>query len=410
VTNAMQPLGTRQRAVRIALALVIVLVPAVVATRAQAQTFTLLYSFTGGADGGTPYAGLIRDAKGNLYGATEGGGAYNCGTVFKLDNTGSEKVLHTFTGTGGDGKWPFAGLVRDAAGNLYGTTEVGGDLSGCSGSGCGVVFKLDKTGKETVLHTFTATGGDGALPDAGLVRDAAGNLYGTTEWGGTGSCYGPVSGCGTVFRVDKAGKETVLYSFTGSGGDGANPLWGYLVRDAAGNLYGTTERGGASDYGTVFRLDKTGKETVLYSFTGSGGDGRSPFAGLVRDAKGNVYGTNVEGGASGVGTVFRVSGIGKESVLYGFTGSGGDGSYPYAGLVRDAKGNLYGTTYDGGASGYGTVFMVEGTGKETVLHSFASSDGANPSASLVRDAKGSLYGTTVGGGAYGYGVVFELTP
>jgi uncharacterized repeat protein (TIGR03803 family) len=401
----------RLRAVSVALALAIVLLPALVATRsAQGQTFTVLYSFTGGADGAETYAGLILDAAGNLYGATYWGGAsggFNgYGTVFKLAKTGKETALYTFTG-GSDGAHPaYEYLVRDAAGNLYGTTAYGGAYTG--DNGYGTVLKVDKTNKETVLYTFTG-GSDGANPYAGLVRDAAGNLYGTTLNGGA-------SGLGTVFKLNKAGKETVLHSFTGGGGDGSYPYAG-LVRDAKGNLYGTAYEGGSSGCylgygcGVVFKVDATGKETVLYAFTGTGGDGGFPDAGLVRDTQGNLYGTTAGQGASGYGTVFKLDKKGKETVLYSFTGTGGDGAYPYSDLVRDAMGNLYGTTSQGGGSGAGTVFKLDKTGNETVLYSFTGGDdGYDPWAGLVRDTKGNLYGTTVGRGAYGWGTVFKLTP
>src|SRR5271157_918656 len=193
--------------------------------------------------------------------------------------TYSYSVLYTFTGSP-DGAHPAASLLRDAQGNLYGTTSAGGDPA-CT-NGCGTVFKVDATGKETLLYTFTG-GADGAKPLSSLVQDAQGNLYGTTHWGGDPVC---TNGCGTVFKVDTTGKETVLHTFTGSP-DGAIPLSG-LVRDAQGNLYGTTGYGGASDNGTVFEVDTTGKETVLYSFTGTGGDGAGPDAGLVRDAQGSL--------------------------------------------------------------------------------------------------------------------------
>src|SRR5271157_3461030 len=373
-----------------ALALAIMLVAAVLATgSAQAQTYTesVLYSFQGGTDGAGPYAGLVLDAQGNVYGTTYYGGdlacsAYGCGTVFTVDTTGKETVLYSFTRVGGDGAGPYAGLVLDAQGNLYGTTYAGGNPA-CTleGPGCGTVFKVDTTGKETVLHSFTGTGGDGANPYAGLVRDAQGNLYGTTYVGG--------AGYGTVFKLDTTGKETVLYSFTGY--DGSGPEAG-LVLDAQGNLYGTTKYGGNlacyAPYGcgTVFKLDTTGKETVLYSFTGTGtGDGEAPEAGLVLDTKGNLYGTTpyggTNGGASNGGTVFKVDTTGKETVLYSFAGTGaGDGQNPEAGLVLDAQGNLYGTTYFGGANAGGTVFKVDTTGKETVLHSFTGTGGGRRTA------------------------------
>jgi uncharacterized repeat protein (TIGR03803 family) len=214
----------------------VLLLSVVVTARAQAQTYSVLYSFMGGADGANPYAGLVRDPSGNLYGTTTTGGYYSYGVVFKVSETGKETVLYTFTG-GADGGEPAAGLVRDAAGNLYGTTPE-------SSPGAGVVFKVSETGKETVLYTFTG-GADGSIPRARLVRDSAGNLYGTTFYGG--------SHYGVVFKLDTTGKETVLYTFTG-GADGRNPEAG-LVRDAAGSLYGTTVLGGFSyGYGVVFEL------------------------------------------------------------------------------------------------------------------------------------------------------------
>jgi uncharacterized repeat protein (TIGR03803 family) len=366
---------------------------------AQAQTFTILYSFTGGADGSGPHAGLIRDAAGNFYGTTYAGGdlSCKCGTVFKLDATGKETVLHSFTNNP-DGAYPQAGLVRDAAGNLYGTTQRGGAV------GFGTVFKLTlNTGEETVLHSFTG-GPDGGFPGAGLVRDAASNLYGTT-FGAAGS--------GTAFKVDAAGNETVLHTFPGRP-DGKTPN-AALVRDAAGNLYGTTILGGIHNFGTVFKLNTTGKYKVLYSFTG-GTDGKYPFAALVLDAAGNLYGTTYYGGSHlacsgyGCGTVFKVDRTGQETVLYRFKGAT-DGKNSRAGLVRDAAGNLYGTNVGGGFPGEGTVFKLDTLGNETVLHIFGrDSEGAAPYADLILDAAGNLYGTTAGGGAFGYGTVYKLTP
>jgi uncharacterized repeat protein (TIGR03803 family) len=414
--------GLGRRAVSGALALVLVLVAAVVATRlvhAQTYTYTVLWTFTGGG-GPLDIGGLVRDANGNLYGTTEYGGTYGYGTVFELNKASKEKVLYSFSG-GKDGNAPSAGLVRDTQGNLYGTTQSGGDKTNCT-YGCGVVFKVDKTGKETVLHTFEGYPNDGAYPSGNLVRDKAGNLYGTTVIGGNGDCsdyYG--NGCGTVFKLNKAGKEEWLYSFGGSdGGDGTNPFAG-LLRDAAGNLYGTTAYGGTTGCnngqhvgcGTVFKVDKTGKETVLYEFQG-GSDGGESDADLVLDPKGNLYGTTLFYGTHGYGVVFKLDKADNETVLYPFTG-GSDGGYPYAGLVRDAKGNLYGTTVNGGSSsscyqGCGVVFKVDKASNESVLHSFSLSDGSAPTANLIRDGKGNLYGTAAGGGTYNYGVVFKLTP
>src|SRR5579863_2366927 len=241
--------------------------------RAQdTPSYTVLHGFTGlVADGLFPlYSGVVRDAAGNLYGATFEGGAQGRGTVFKLDRFGRETALHSFAG-GTDGAYPTGGLIRDGAGNLYGSTEQGGDTS-CN---CGTVFKVDAAGSEIVLYAFTG-GTDGAGPYAStLSRDTAGNLYGTTQGGGSTSCN-----CGTVFKVDAAGKESVLHAFEG-GMDGEFPQ-GAVIRDAAGNLYGTTYQGGdlSCNCGSVFKLDAAGNETVLYAFTG-GNDGANPAAGVI---------------------------------------------------------------------------------------------------------------------------------
>jgi uncharacterized repeat protein (TIGR03803 family) len=263
---------------------------------------TILYSFPGrGANGSSPEAALTRDASGNLYGTTHGGGAFGAGVVFKLDTAGKETILHSFTG-GADGGFPLSRLVRDSSGNLYGTTSDGGvfNSGACAGSGCGVVFKLATTGKETLLHSFTG-GADGTYLFAGLIRDASGNFYGTTVLGGNTSCNSG-SGCGTVFKLDTTGKKTGLHKFTGA--SGASP-YAALIRDASGNLYGTTYGGGVHGLGTVFKLATTGKETVLHSF--SGPDGKNPVAALILDASGNLYGTTFNGGAHGLGTVFKLT-------------------------------------------------------------------------------------------------------
>jgi uncharacterized repeat protein (TIGR03803 family) len=378
------------------LALAVVLVPAVVATpSAQAQSFRVLYSFTGiGGDGEYPIAGFIQDAAGNLYSTTYQGGAYGWGTVFEVDKIGNEKVLHSFNE--GDGAYPGAGLAQDAAGNLYGTTTVGGAYNQ------GTVFKVDKNGREKVLHSFSGTAGDGANPNASLVLDTAGNLYGTTTLGGA-------YGYGSVFVVIKSGGEKVLHSFAGFGGDGANP-YASLVLDTAGNLYGTTNGGGAYGYGTVFVVNKSGEEKVMYSFTGISGDGANPYASLVRDAAGNLYGTTLLGGTYNYGTVFVLDKAGREKVIYSFTFAGVNGDGPSAGLIQDTAGNLYGTDQWGGDYGLGSVFVVNKSGEENVLHSFAGSDGKWLYSGLAQDAAGNLYGTTVYGGAYGWGTVFEVRP
>jgi len=366
---------------------------------AQAQTFTVLYYFTGSPDGEYPRAGLDLDSAGNLYGTTYYGGSSSAGTVFKVDTSGTERVLYSFAGRP-RGRFPLAGVVRDHAGNLYGTTDYGGT------SDNGVVFRVDPKGKEEVLHSFARRISDGSNPVAGLIMDAMGNLYGTTELGGS-SIYG------TVFKTTKAGKTTVLYSFTG-GSDGGHPLAG-LVRDKKGNLYGTTDIGGGQNDGTVYKLSPGGTLTVLHRFAGYPKDGSNPVAGLFMDAKGRVYGNTCWGGAHGWGTVFTVNTSGKEAVLYSFTG-GSDGGCPNGGLIMDAKGNLYGNTCYGGGTGCsggygcGTVFRLDSKGAETVLHKFSGRDGQYPYGSLVRDAQGNLYGTASEDDKVGFGTVWKLTP
>jgi uncharacterized repeat protein (TIGR03803 family) len=368
---------------------------------ANAQTLTTLYSFTGGADGGSPYFGdLVLDAKGNLYGTTfAGGNAPGLGVVFKVTPAGAETVLHAFNSA--DGCSPYAGLIRGTKGTLYGTTGA------CGAYGYGTVFEVTKTGTETVLYTFTG-GADGGQPFAALVRDKDGNLYGTTNVGGVLGSYC----CGVVFEVTPNGTETALHAFTG-GTDGEYPV-AALVRDGKGNLYGTTGQGGASCCGTVFELTPSDTENILFNFNFSDGTGPGPNR-LVRDAKGNFYGTTSLGGAFGNGTVFELTKKGTEIVLYNFTGAS-DGFAPYGGVIRDAKGNLYGTAFQGAGEGCntdgcGTVYQLTPAGKFTVLHTFkGGSDGGNPAGGLVMDKQGNLYGTTLGYGAYGSGTVFKLTP
>jgi uncharacterized repeat protein (TIGR03803 family) len=361
-------------------------------------TYSVLHSFTGGTDGGYPISGLVRDASGTLYGATSIGGAAGQGTVFKVDATGQETVLYSFQLVP-DGENPESSLVLDNAGNLYGTTVGGGTFS------AGSVFKIDATGAESVLYSFTG-GADGGYPVAGLLRDGSGNLYGTTSGGGDTSIF--KSGYGVVFKLNARGKESVLYTFT-DGADGGFPMT-TLVRDAENNLYGTTYQGGTYQGGTVFKLDPIGKETALYSFVQS-----SPNA-VILNAAGELFGTTNLGGNTtecfnlGCGTVFRLSSTGtSETALYNFSGQS-DGSRPFAGVIADSIGNLYGTSWKGGTYGFGTVFKLDRHLTETVLYSFSgASDGAYPMAGLVRDAAGNLYGTTEQGGASGQGTVFELT-
>jgi uncharacterized repeat protein (TIGR03803 family) len=369
--------------------------------QAQLPPPNILYSFGDQPDGELPYAGLVQDANGNLYGTTQQGGASGNGTVFKLDPNGNETVLHSFTGA--DGALPIAPLIMDSSGNLYGTTLGGG------ANNSGTIFKVDASGQYTVLHTFTGSNGsgDGSFPWSPLVQDAAGNLYGTTNQGGA-------SDGGTVFKLDPSGNETILHSFTGVD-DGVNPYSG-LIRDSAGNLFGTAREGGGNIFGAVYKLDSSGNETVLYGFKGPPNDGSYPQTGLVRDSAGNLYGTTSEGGNGpcgpdptkpiGCGTVFKLDPNGKETVLFSFQDLGPRGSSDRpSGLLLDNSGVLYGTT----GTGNGTIFAISSAGNEIVLHSFTGTngDGAFPQASLIFDAEGNLLGTTAEGGASGVGTVFK---
>lgn len=389
-------------------AALVVLMPAMFTLLAAAEyvpaTFSVLYAFQGGSDGAYPSGKLLVDSAGNIYGVTtDGGDKFGFGTVYKLDPTGTETILHEFTGKS-DGGYAFGGLVQDGAGNLYGTTGAGGNVS-CGGRGCGVVFKLDPSGKETVLYQFSG-GNDGASPNGDLVLDEAGNLYGTTYWGPYG--YG-----GVVFKVDQNGIETVLHEFSGLP-EGEFPVAG-LFRDQNGNLFGTTSSGGGgacwTGCGTVFKVDTTGKLKTLYRFLGSP-DGSSPFGGVIK-AGGHLYGTTYNGGHSacrdrgpGCGIVFRVNVAGKKETLYRFRDTKNE-RFPRGGLIQDAAGNLYGTT--SGGDTLGTVFKLDPNGNETILHRFrGGDDGCGPEGSLSFDVAGNLYGVASGCGAHGYGVVFKI--
>jgi uncharacterized repeat protein (TIGR03803 family) len=405
-------------------ATVLILTMNLFGTSGWAATQTVLHSFGNGTDGAYLYAGLIIDGAGNLYGTTQEGGAYGFGTVFELTPEAgggwTENVLYSFNNNGTDGVEPYAGLIFDGAGNLYGTTFVGGTYNG------GTVFELTPQAgggwTEKVLYSFGANGADGDQPYAGLIFDGAGNLYGTTYDGGTYDA-------GTVFELTpQAGggwTENVLHTFNDNGTDGYLPLGG-LILDAAGNLYGTTQHGPSRKRngccGTVFELTpQTGggwTEKVLYSFGGK--HGNEPNGGLVFDGAGNLYGTTIEGGTYSSGTVFELTpeagGGWTEKVLHSF-GNGTDGIGPRGSLVFDGAGNLYGTTYDGGTYYLygGTVFKltpkVGGSWTEKVLHSFGNgTDGDQPYANLIFDAAGTLYGTTYVGGTYNRGTVFEITP
>jgi uncharacterized repeat protein (TIGR03803 family) len=380
-------------------------------TSSAANTEKVLVNFTGGLDGADPAVALTFDKAGNAYGTTVTGGQYGCGTVFTLKPSGSqwqETVLYNFT-CYADGKNPYGGVTLDRAGNIYGTTVAGGSGGICSGDGCGVAFQLTSKG-ETVLHSFTG-GKDGFGPGNALVIGKTGNIYGTTPDGGAHSS-------GTIYELSHVHgqwQEKVIHAFTG-GADGGVGSLGPLLLDSAGNLYGVTEVGGAHGAGTAFKMSRTHGAwnlTTLYAFAGNS-DLASPYGGLIADAKGNLYGTTYYGGAAGVGGVFALiakHGGWTEHVMYAFKG-GTDGGSSTSTLVFDAKGNLYGTTSAGGGTSCdcGTVFKVTPGEKESILHSFGGTDGHNPYYGLTPGANGDLFGTTAAGGLSGQGTVFEQKP
>ncbi len=402
---------------------------------APAQTFSVLHTFQYFPHGASPAAPLYRDSLGNLYGTTEYGGAYNAGVVFKLDSTGSQTVLHTFTG-GADGGNPTAGVTMDSAGNLYGTAFAGGYPGvGINSHGAGVIYKIEASGVYSVLYAFKDEG-DGANPDSGVIVDAAGNLYGTTYW------------TGNIYKISPAGVETVLYTFT-EGPSGIYPVAG-VTADAAGNLYGTTSYGGALGFGAVYKLSSSGAFTVLHALS------YSTSSGVILDAEGNLYGTESVGvyklaptgsftllarvynggGISGLardsssnfyfasssgiasqpaelhGAVYKLSSGGALTALYGFSGSVLEvGNRPFnAAPILDAAGNLYGTTPN--ESTAGIIYEIAASGGVRWLYDFAPSPGGSePASSLTYDSAGNLYGTTAeGGGSQNGGTVYKLSP
>jgi len=407
------------------------------AATAGAQSFQVIHDFTGGQDGGNPAAGLTMDAAGNLYGTAWGGGT-GYGTVFRLGRRGSGWIftpLYSFAG-GNDGATPGARVIFGPDDSLYGTTERGGGTRCFFGGtgGCGLVFNLRPSPTacqttlcpwmETVLYRFNG-GADGGDPDAEVIFDPAGALYSTTAFGGAyGHCNAEGDACGTAYQLTRSGdswNETVLYNF-GQGNDSSEPLGG-VIRDHAGNLYGTAYQGGFN-FGTVFELTPSGSswtETILHRFN-TGNEGENPYAGVIMDSLGVLYGATTSGGNGGGGTVFKLTqsgGIWTFANLYSFAGSSGG---PAASLVMDAAGNLYGTTQHDGAHGYGSVFKLSRSGDSwtyTSLHDFTGgNDGGVPLSNVTFDSNGNLYGTTFYGGTgacnfnggTGCGVVWQIVP
>ena len=419
-----------------ALSLVVIALNLALTPGAWAQSkYKSLHRFGHNAGGYEPTAGLILDQAGNLYGTAAEGGANHVGTVFELtpgsDGGWTETVLHSFAG-GKDGSIPVASLIFDQAGNLYGTTFNGGS------SNLGTVFKLtpnsDGSWTENILYAFCSLSncGDGAYPGSSLIFDQAGNLYGTTEGGGSTACG---TGCGTAFKLthnsNGSWTESVLYAFCSLTGcrDGQRPYFAGLIFDQAGNLYGTTAFGGSvtecrgdGGCGVAFELtpqsDGSWTESVLHTFCSrsSCDDGVFPLSSLISDKAGNLYGAAELGGAGASGVVFQLTpssnGTWKEKVLHAFNTK--DGYAPYANLIFDQSGNLYGTAVLGGIGDGGVVFELspnsKGGWREIVLHGFEDHPGAQPNAGVIFDAAGNLYGTTYGDSNATFGSVFEIAP
>lgn len=397
----------------------ILIVVLFLAASAWAGTETVLYSFGGGSDGASPYntGVLVRDRAGNFYGTTYQGGSCGAGTVFEVSSAGDETVLHNFC-LGGDGGYPFGGVILDLFGNVYGTTEAGGPLNG------GTVFELTRASngdwKEILLHSFT--GPDGKGPFDGLIMDAAGNLYGTASEGGTHVAFG-----GVVFEISTSGAYSVLYNFCALSGcaDGQLPLGG-LTLDRNGNLYGTTSEGGARGKGTVFELAKSRSgwtETVLHSFAGGRNDGAYPSDAsptlstrqIGKNKENVVFGVTTGGGMHNRGVAFsirRSTTAWTFALLHSFDGRGG-GTSPYGTLVN-VKGKLVGTTGFKGSSCCGTVFTLTQKNKtwiETVLYNFTGGvDGGYPYSGVVADSDGNFYGVAYTGGSGTWGVLYKVKP
>ena len=398
---------------------VLAIVTMLLTAATAASTEKTLYAFAGNSDGEYADTELVRDSAGNLYGTTVQGGT-GAGTVFQVTPAGVHTVLYNFTG-GADGGEPYKGVTLDSRGNLYGTAVVGGLYSGaCIDTSCGVVYKLSRSGgswTQTVIYSFTG-GNDGYGPGSPVVFDKSGNLYGMTPTGGA-------DGFGTVFQLMPTAsgpwKFHLLHTFTG-GADGSSASAGRLLIDAAGNIFGVATTGGKYGNGTAFEIQPLSsggwKFSLLYAFKGQP-DAVFPYSGLVADNQGNLYGTSFYGGANGLGSVYRLSyrnGSWRESVLYGFQ-AGTDGNSPAGTLVSDGMGNLYGTTTAGGAANCacGTIFkLTPGSNgwTESVVHSFSNSpDGSTPYSGLVSDHAGNFYGASAAGGdSNGDGSIYLFTP
>jgi uncharacterized repeat protein (TIGR03803 family) len=383
-------------------AFTVLVLTAAMAIALRAQTPAVLFKFDG-TNGMGPLASLIQGTSGDFYGTTNGGGATNNGTVFRISSSGKLKTLYSFCSKSEctDGAYLYGALVQGTNGDFYGTTNAGGD------GDQGTVFKITATGTLTVLHRFCSQSEcpDGSGPTAGLIQGTNGDFYGTTQVGGAFVDYG------TVFEITPDGKLTTLHSFDGT--DGSGPV-AALIQASNGNLYGTTLAGGTNDAGTVFEIAPRGTFTSLYSFCSQSecADGDYPRTGLVEDAEGNLYGTT-EGGQDGTsGTVFKITQTGTLTTLYSFCAQSGcpDGKFPYAALVLGTDGNLYGMASQGGANMFGTIFKVTTSGAFTKLSSFCTEArcGDDPMAGLVQGTNGDFYGTTYYS-ANNAGIIFRLS-
>jgi uncharacterized repeat protein (TIGR03803 family) len=390
------------------------------ASVAFAGTAPVLYSFAGDDDGEYVDSDLVVDNAGNIYGTSVQGGTFGTGTVWELSPSGSSwvhTVLYSFTG-GADGGQPYKGVTLDAEGNLYGTAVVGGSGGFCAEDGCGVVYKLTHASggwTQSVLYNFTG-GNDGYGPGAGVAFDRHGNMYGTTPVGGA-------KGYGTIWQLRPQTNGNwqfrLVHTFTG-GADGGTGSAGRFLVDKAGNLYNVATVGGAFGSGTAYELTPqpggTWKFATLYAFKGQP-DAGFPYGGLAMDAKGNLYGTTYYDGANDLGSVYRLSrqsGVWKENVLYSFKG-GSDGSSSISNLVFDAAGNMYGTTSEGGAGcSCGVIFKmtpgVNGKWTESTAYRFQGAPDPGFAYNGMVDSKGNLYGATVHGGTGNEGAVYQFTP
>lgn len=386
-----------------------------------AQTFTNLLVFAG-ANGANPAGSLVQGLDGNFYGTTEYGGSSvncnldvfdpeGCGTVFRVTPEGVLTVLHSFEST--DGAYPLAGLLLATDGSFYGTTSVGGNTAapcnvGVGVLGCGTVFRITPAGEFTTVYNFDVT--HGANPRGALVEGPSGTFYGTTLAGGTSTNCVEISlfpGCGAIFKIAPGASLTTLRSFNGLNGAG---LVAGLIQARNGDLYGPTEQGGSTDYGTLYQVSLTGALTTIHTFDLTDGD----YANVLMQATGGtLYGTAAEGGAFGWGNVFEITPAGAFRTLYDFAVT--DGETPQGGLIEGSDHNFYGTTSGGGASQdcltlpcYGTVFQITAAGALTTLHSFDFTYGAYPVAAVVQGTDGSFYGTTLGNSFYA-GTIFRLS-